>query len=60
MLHEASAYYRRTLLLQGLYRLGQWALRSQSAATMAEVLYQYRAARAQRKALEVLKVHAML
>jgi hypothetical protein len=60
VLREAVAYHRRTLLLQGLYGLSQWALRSQSAASMSAVLEQYRTTRLQRMALGCLRMNALL
>jgi hypothetical protein len=60
VLREAVAYHRRTLLLQGLYGLSQWALRSQSAASMNAVLEQYRTTRLQRMALGCLRMNALL
>jgi hypothetical protein len=60
VLRESDAYRRRTLLLQGLYKLQQWVLRAQSAGTMVEVLVQYRKVRLQRVALNILRAKALL
>jgi hypothetical protein len=60
VLRESDAYRRRTLLLQGLYKLEQWMLRAQSADTMVEVLLQYRKTRRLRVALNTLRAKALL